>query len=245
MKLKQNMELFMLCILIGIGIVYLKLFASYPENMVNIIRGVWLLVTYYLEIAGFKVISDFLQMFSANQLFFMFVLIHIVVGAVLVGIFKNRFQKGADIILASPYKVIRWGLLWYFLMVATMLIFLISVVGIPVAGVVFTLLFVISALGGVSIAVALGINVRRGLNVKSKSVFVSYLLGEFVLSVCTSVGVFTGVVLLFILPVFSLGTVWCAVMNRFVYKGIPDDFDDDTNKFDRNRIRDIITNGVD
>lgn len=247
MKLRQNFELFMFCILIGIGIVYLRLFASYPENVVSIIKGIGVLANYYINLLDLTIIENVLEVLSTNQLFFVLVLLQIVFGAVLLKLFGEKFVRGVNIVCSNLYRVIRWGVLWYGLVVVSMVVFFLSVAGISIAGLFLAFLAVVTVIGSVSIAVTVGNSVRKMLNVKNNNIFVLYMLGEFVITLCSSVGVLSGVITIFIMPVLSLGTVWCYIMDRFIYKGYPERFDgddEDTNKFDRNHIRDIITNGV-
>jgi len=245
MKLKQNFELFMLCILIGIGIVYLRLFASYPTDVVNIIKGVWMLFNHYIEILGLDLLSSFFGMFNANQMLFMGVFAQIVLGAILLKLFDRPFKNGAELLETNPFRVIRWGIIWYLLLVFSMIVFLLSVVGIGVAFAAGIVIVAISLLSGVSVALALGGQLKSILGVKSESIFIRYLLGEFIIALCTSVGVFSGVVICFMMPVLSLGIVWCSIMDKFIFKGSArKNEDDSSNKFDRDRIRDIITNGV-
>jgi len=245
MKLRQNFELFMLCVLIGIGIVYLRLFASYPTNVVNIVKGIWLLLNYYVDVLGLDLLSSFFGMFSANQMLFLMVLTQIIVGAVLLKLFKERLKNGAQILETNPFRVIRWGIIWYLLLIFTMIVFTLSVVGIGIAFAVGFVIVLISLISGVCIALTLGNQLKGLLGVEKRSIFIVYMLGEFVIALCTSVVALTGVIICFMIPVLSLGIVWCSIMDKFIYKGSARNENDKTDKFDRNRIRDIITNGVD
>jgi len=245
MKLRQNFELFMLCVLIGIGIVYLRLFASYPTNVVNIVKGIWLLLNYYVDVLGLDLLSSFFGMFSANQMLFLMVLTQIIVGAVLLKLFKERLKNGAQILETNPFRVIRWGIIWYLLLIFTMIVFTLSVVGIGIAFAVGFVIVLISLISGVCIALTLGNQLKGLLGVEKRSIFIVYMLGEFVIALCTSVVALTGVIICFMIPVLSLGIAWCSLMDKFIYKGSARNKDDKTDKFDRNRIRDIITNGVD
>ena len=244
MKLRQNLELFMLCILIGIGIVYLRLFASYPANAVNIVKGIWVLINHYIDVLGLEKLGELIGMFSANQMMFMLVLSQIVVGAFLLLIFKENFINGAEILETNLFRVIRWGTVLYLLIVLTMIIFFLSVVGIAFTLILGTFLILVSFISGVSIALFFGKQMQGLLGIRKKNMFILYLLGEFVVAMCTSVGVFSGAVILFMIPVISLGIMWCTFMDKFIYKGTARNNDDESNKFDRDRIRDIITNGV-
>ena len=200
MKLKQNFELFMLCILIGIGIVYLRLFASYPANAVNIAKGIWLIINHYIEVFGLEKLGGFIGMFSGNQIMFLLVLTQILVGAILLLIFKVSFINGAEILETNPFRVIRWGIILYLLAVLTMVVFFLSVVGIVFTFAIGAVLIVISLISGVSIALFFVKQLQGFLGIKKRSIFILYLLGEFILAMCTSVGVFSGVVILFMIP---------------------------------------------
>ena len=244
MKLRQNFELLMLCVLIGIGIVYLRLFASYPENVVNIVKGIGMLLNYYAQVLGLDLLSSFFTIFTANQIMFLMVLAQIIVGAIFLRLFNERLNNGAQILETNPFRVIRWGIIWYLLLIFTIIVFTLSVVGIGVAVAVGFVLVLISLISGVCIAITLGRQLNSILGIEISNIFIVYLLGEFVIALCTSVNVLSGVVLCFMIPVLSLGIAWCSVMDKFIYKGSARNNDDKTDKFDRNRIRDIITNGV-
>ena len=244
MKLRQNFELFMLCILIGIAIVYLRLFASYPANVVNIVKGIWQLLNYYAGAMGLSLLSNFFSMFTANQMMFLMVLIQIIIGAVLLKLFRERLVNGAQILETNPFRVIRWGIIWYLFFVFTMIVFTLSVVGVGIALTFGFIMVVISLVSGVCIALTLGDQLKGILGIEKRSIFIVYMIGEFVIALCTSVNVLSGVVLCFMIPVLSLGVAWCSLMDKFIYKGSARHKDEKTDKFDRNRIRDIITNGV-
>ncbi len=244
MKLRQNFELLMLCILIGIAIVYLRLFASYPANVVNIVKGIWQLLNYYAEVLGLDLLSSFFGMFTANQMMFLMVLTQIIVGAMLLKLFRERLENGAQILETNPFRVIRWGIIWYLLLIFTMIVFALSVVGLGITFAFGLIIVVISLISGVCIALTLGDQLKSILGIGKRSIFIVYMLGEFVIALCTSVNVLSGVILCFMIPVLSLGIAWCSLMDKFIYKGSARNKDDKTDKFDRNRIRDIITNGV-
>lgn len=244
MKLRQNFELLMLCILIGIAIVYLRLFASYPANVVNIVKGIWQLLNYYAEVLGLDLLSSFFGMFTANQIMFLMVLTQIIIGAVLLKLFREKLVNGSQILETNPFRVIRWGIVWYLLLIFAMIVFALSVVGLGITFAVGFIIVVISLISGVCIALTLGDQLKSILGIEKRSIFIVYMLGEFVIALCTSVNVLSGVILCFMIPVLSLGIVWCSLMDKFIYKGSARNDDDKIDKFDRNRIRDIITNGV-
>lgn len=244
MRIKQSFELLMICIIIGIGIVYLRLFAPYPQGVINLLSGIRTIIDYYVEIIGLSAFTDLLNRFTANQILFIIVLLQIVKGAVLILLFKDKFIKGSKILNTNLFRTIRWGMILYLLVFSTMVVMLVSVAGMSIGLLVALIIIIVSILGGVSIAIYIGTNIGELLGIRSKSVYVAYMLGEFVYAICINVSVLVGVFILFILPVLSFGVIWCYIMDKYIYKGTPMDDDSKMNRFDRDRIRDIITNGV-
>lgn len=246
MEKRHSFELFIFCILIGIGIVYLRLFAVYPDNLVNILKGIGTLVNYYIEALNISFLPNVSDITASHKFIFLLVLMHIVIGAVMLKVFEGGFRKSVNIFIENLFRVIRWGIVLYMLMAMSFLILMFSVAGSIGAVAIAAVVAVISLIGGVSVAVAVGFNVKRLLNIKA-DIVIMYLLGEFVIAICTSVSVLCGAIVLFVVPVLSLGVTWCYFIDKFIYKVPVSKFDDDysdKNNFDRESIRNIITGGI-
>ena len=230
--------------LIGIGIVYLRLFSSYPDSMVYLIKGIMALVNYYLEALNVTFLTSLFASVSSHKIIFIAVLLHIIIGGLILSVFEEKYRKSINILLSNICRVIRWGFILYVLLGMSFLILLFSVAGSAGAAIIAVLLTATTLIGGVSVAVAIGYNVKKMLNIRA-NLLIMYMLGEFVMAICTSVSVLAGAVVLFILPVLSLGTAWCYIMDKCIYKAPISAFRDNEKHFDRDRMREIITEGID
>ena len=77
----------------------------------------------------------------------------VVIGLILLFIFKNTAEQGTMIMIKKPIKVIAIGNVVYILGLILFFIFTVSVIGLPVAIIIGILGYIISFLGGISLAI--------------------------------------------------------------------------------------------
>ncbi|OUQ58704.1 hypothetical protein B5E58_05840 [Tyzzerella sp. An114] len=228
------------------GILFLRLIADYPSGIVNFSEGIVIIAERIVIALGLEEIVLTLGKFPGMALIFVSGIFQVVIGLILLFIFKNKAEQGTMIIIKKPVKVIGFGNVIYILALALFFLFTISVVGIPVALIIGTIIYIISFIGSVPLAIFFGYNICQALNVSGYT-YIYYMMGSFFMVLCKSIYAVGGAFTFYIFPVLSIGIVAIMILNRFIFKmsyKIEFPTKRDNERFDRKKIKDIITKGL-
>lgn len=129
---------------------------------------------------------------------------------------KSFFEQGSMTIVHEPLRVLRNGLLAYFICIALIFMFLISVVGFPIAVLILLLLYIFILLGEISLSIVIGYFILPRPN-KTLS-YANMMVGAIIISIVGYIP-FVGVVAKYVLlPLLCLGMLSCCIMNGFIKK---------------------------
>lgn len=178
------------------------------------------------------------------MLIFIFTLVQMIIGLLFLTIFRQSVTQGTDLMTKKPTEVIKSGIVLYCFFVSTIAVFVYSIIGIPIAAILFVLLNFFICIGGVPLAIYIGRLVEDWIGIQAKMP-VHYLLGSFIMMVCESVFGVGNAFLFFIFPVLSLGEAFLffaeCIFRRPAWKG--NRITKEELAFDREKMRDIIKKG--
>lgn len=240
-------ETFLVCFVVTAGIVYLRLIANYPAEVILIIDGMLGMVEAVIVAFGLSYFIEYIQSIPPFVILLVTSGIQVLFGLLFMRIFKNFMEQGSILILKKSSDVIKSGLVIYVCCGVVIAIFMYSIVGMPVAVFVGISAHIVSSVGRIPMAIYTGYVVEGLLGVKGHT-YTYYLFGSFILMLCESVFGVGIAFLFFIIPVISLGVVFTMWINRYVLRIHYDtEFLSKTVKenFDRDKIRDIINKGFD
>ena len=141
--------------------------------------------------------------------------------------------------------VVKKGLVIYMARVFLIFLFAYSIIGIPVAVFILVTAILMDLHGMVAVAVNIGNIVQDVFNGNDRRMSYNYIIGAIVMMMCVNVHAVGITLLMFIFPVVSVGAMFCATEKRFLNKpSLGDANNDENTRFDRRKIRDIITKEV-
>lgn len=247
MRFSKKYESLIFCLIISVGIISLRLIASYPSEITNFTSHLVETVNSTIDVLGLSKLLNFMQNIPVWAAIIINGFANIFIGIVFLLIFKKSVKQGSMVILNSIGSVIFYGLIIYLLGLSVVLIFAYSVIGIPISAFMVFSSGIVVYIGNISVAVYVGYIIQEKLSIKGGTV-IYYLFGSFVMIICKSVYAFGAAFIFFIFPVLAIGTVFVTFINKYFlnisYK-IEYDNDKKNKKFDRKKIRDIITKGLD
>lgn len=243
---KNLFDRLLIYLVIITGIIYLRTTDSYSREIVEIAL---MLESSGLGIAGYIGLDWAVDLISAAPYgAFMAIsgLVYTILGVLLLAVFKENAGRGAAVMLKMPGKVIGVGHASFLLICIAIAALSISVVGIPLAAVIFALVNIAVFFGGIPLSVFMGHNICSRLNVRG-NIYIYYLMGRFLIVLCQSIAV-TRALCFYVFYALSLGIILISLLNKYYY-GVScyADFGQHGTKesFDRKKIRDIITRGID
>jgi hypothetical protein len=132
---------------------------------------------------GFKFGSELISFLGA-----------LIIGYIYFKLFGKHFEKTADLISSSFWKTFGIGFLVSIAFIPALIIMLITIIGIPVAGVAIPTFMIVSYLAKLIVGLALGKWISQKFNWKMSTfaVFALGLLVIYVLKMIPVVGIFTG-----------------------------------------------------
>ena len=228
------------------GILFLRLSADYSNDIINFSEGTVIIAQKILIALGLEEVIKFLLEIPVFTLICASGIFHIVIGLFVLKIFKNRVEQGAMIMIKKPSKVIALGNFVYLLGIILFFVFAISIIGLPIAFIIGLIIHIAVFLGKISLAVFFGYNICQILKVSGYT-YMYYMIGSFFIILCQSVYTIGVAFALYVFPVLSIGSFIITIMNRFVFKmsyKVEFETTRQKQKFDRKKIRDIITKGL-
>lgn len=241
----KKWNLFAVCLIICVGILSLRLVAEYPAGLVYFAKSLMGMMENVIAVFGLSSAAEALKGIPLKVLFVVVGVIEVIVGFLFFLLFKRPFEQGAQILLNTPFQVIRYGLAIYLLGIGVIVVFIYSVVGVPVAAGALIIMRVLSWIGNISLAIFFGYSIKQWLNIKGNR-YLYYFLGSFIMAICATVYAFSAAFILFIFPVLSLGILFVLFLNKHIFQiSMDTDFSaTDKKDFDRRKMRDIITKDI-
>ena len=149
------------------------------------------------------------------------------------------WEQGTMILLKKGNTVLKTGITLYIMIVAVIAIFIYSIVGLPIGGIMILLTHIAVSFGRIPIMIFLGYLLLQQFCIKGE-IYLYYMIGSFVMLLFESVSIIGGAFLFFVFPVFALGMDMLLFLYYFVYQcRLPVEFEQ-KHKFDRKKMRDII-----
>lgn len=242
MKIKRFNSFLMFIGIITI-LLSLRLFSNYPKEISLFVESVIVVVEKIIIALG---ISEFIFLFQKIPFLYVIIFFDIacfLIGVIFITFFKKGIEQGAMSIVKSPFSVIKTGNILYFMIFSVVFIFIISVIGIPIALLIFLITILFLFWGNLCLSVYLGYNICQYLKSK-KNIYIYFLIGSIVKVSCKVLYAFGLAFVLYIFPVFSLGIVCVTFYNKFILKMSYKIELYGKDKFDRNKIKDIIKKGL-
>lgn len=177
---------------------------------------------------------------------FSFCVISFAIGYLILKAKPKAMKTGSAIFSAEIAKVIKRGLFIYFMRAVLVFVFVYSVVGIPIAVAIIILTKIVDIVGMVPVAVNIGASIQEAINGNDRRMEYNYIIGAIAMLISANVYAVGCALILFIFPVLSFGTISCMIEKRVFCMPIDtSEFENKKDKFDKNKIRDIITKGLD
>ncbi len=228
------------------GILFLRLIADYPTDIIDFSTGIVIIFEKIMIALGLQNFIIIMSRIPLIALVFASGIFKIVIGLILLFIFKSTAEQGTMIIIKKPIKVIAIGNIVYILELILFFIFTLSVIGLPIAVIIGILGYITSFLGCIPLAMFFGYNICQILNVSGYT-YMYYMIGSFFMVLCQSVYAIGVAFSMYVFPVLSIGIFIILLLNRFVFKmSYKIEFNTKREKepFDRKKIKDIITKGL-
>ncbi|MDR1541351.1 MAG: hypothetical protein LBU32_25820 [Clostridiales bacterium] len=159
----------------------------------------------------------FLRLMPFWVLYVWAVIIKAAIAAIAFSLKKNLFSQAAGFILYNPIKVIGNGLLGYFAFLAVMIVFALSVFGIPVAVLLFFALWVISFMGEVSLGLAAGFLFCGSIKRKA-SASACMAMGVVAIEVLRKLPFLGYIISMLLLPIICAGVMFTLYYEGYVKK---------------------------
>ena len=158
---------------------------------------------------------------------------------------SNKVSNLTKIMKYEFCDVVKKGLVIYIARVSLVFLFAYSIIGIPVAVFILITAILVDLYGMVAVAVNMGDVVQEVFNGSDRRMSYNYIIGATVMMMCVNVHAVGITLLMFIFPVISVGAIFCDVEKKFLKKPVlGNDPKDENTKFDRRKIRDIITKEI-
>ncbi len=183
---------------------------------------------------------DFIPI-SANDKSIILSAVYFVIGIVFFSFNTALFEQGAMAIVNEQKSIIKYGILGYGIILCIIVVFLFSIVGAGISIVLVYVVFVLTALGKVSLALLIGFYTMR-----FKYRYMNILIGYAVVFLLENMPFFGWFVSAVYIPIITIGAVYVSIMNYINKKFYePMFYENKRNEFDRQKIYDkIISNDI-
>ena len=239
MKKIKKADLFLLYLSVLLGIGCLRFFRGYPAILIKLFNSFVTLSENMVNYFGLTQLAVFLQNVPTRGLLILIGVMQISIGFVILFLFRSTIEQGTALLLQKSSAVMKTGSILYAMIFAVIIVFIYSVVGLPIGGIFVILLHIFIMLGKMPIAVFCGYSLLEQFHIKAET-YLYYLTGSFVMLLFESVYMIGNAFLFFIFPVMALGVDMLLFLYRFVYQcSLPVEFLEKKD-FDRKKMRDII-----
>ncbi len=227
-----------------IGTLLLRLVGDYPDQVYSLARGFSDCAASIAQYFNLTDIMIALHNIPAKLVITILGGLQILIGFLVLCVFRNQMEQGAMILLKEWGNVLKSGLACYFMLGAIIGIFIYSLVGISVGATTILISQTLIFIGRIPLSIFLGYLLMERISISKGYTILYFFIGGFVMLFFECVYAIGGAFIFFVFPVFALGTLYCMIVNRYVFHisyGV--DFSSKMGKkpFDRKKIKDIIT----
>ncbi|MGL4791679.1 MAG: hypothetical protein ACRCW1_09740 [Anaerotignaceae bacterium] len=245
MKNKTGFFHLIMCFIVVITILSFRQVFVYPQEIVVICHTLLNTFLNIMDALNLMVVLKFIEGVPSVILLTALGIFSVMIGFIVLK-FKEEEAKYATVALKSEVsKVIRYGLIFFCAKYILFIIFLYSVVGIPIAVGIIAITTILEIIGGIPVAIAIGGCIQDLVNGNDRRVTYNYTIGALAILFCINVYAVGCTFFLFVFPVLSYGTFVLNMENR-IFKRTYKDLECFNGKysFDRRKIKDIITKGL-
>ncbi|MDR2899257.1 MAG: hypothetical protein LBU94_02985 [Clostridiales bacterium] len=169
-------------------------------------------ILYSTEYRSFRLVYD--GRFPTFVIILVLCLLRQVICAVIYGFKPGFFQQSSVLLAEDPPEIIQFGLITYFLALATALMFLFSVVGAVISLFIVMILAVMVLTGLTGFEIALGSLLSAALG-RKENPYVCLICGGIIVELLTFIPVFGVTANVIFLPILCLGVLWGGFVNGF------------------------------
>ena len=237
-KMKKA-DWFLIYITVVIGITLLRISKGYPYGLVQFLNSFVELTEKIIGYFGLTKLFHILHCFSIKWILFCIGSIQMALGYLILFLFRNTWEQGAMILLKKGSDVLKTGICLYIMLFAVVLMFIYSVVGLPIGAILLLLGYIAEMFGRIPIAIFLGYLLLQQFQIKGET-YLYYIIGSFIMLLFENVYLIGSAFLFFVFPVIALGVDMLLIVYYFVYKCSFTIEWEHQQKYDRNKIRNII-----
>lgn len=218
----------------------------FPKEIVSISSAIFEDISSVIVAFRLMDIVHAVENISWTAIIFSFCVISFLIGYLVLKAKPKAMKMGSAIFSAELSKVIKRGLFIYVMRAILIFVFVYSVVGIPVAIAIIFLTKIVDIVGMVPVAINIGANIQEIINGNDRRMEYNYIIGAIAMLISANVYAVGGALFLFIFPVLSFGTISCMIEKKvFCMPVDTSEFENKEDRFDKKKIRDIITRGLD
>lgn len=245
MKVTNKVKCVLLCVIVCSVILWLRLMTNYPNEIILLSKGLLADFDGLINAFGFGKISAVISGLPLAVIMLGLELPAILVGLIMIRFFPGKAVQGAATLFYDISDVVKLGICAFLTLGGLIAVFMYSVVGAPIALAIFTVSRITGFIGRVPLAIFVGYAVSDFLKVERRGLYSSFILGSVLMSISCCVYAIGGAFSFFVYPVLAWGIVCQMVRNKGLFRHYSV-FDEGRgkNRFDKSRISDIITDGL-
>lgn len=239
----KKLENFAVYSAIIVGTLMLRFVGDYPDGLVEFLKSNVYLAVKIADYFGLVNVVNILINIPSKVLLLLLGILHMVAGFCALKMKKSQMEQGVMLLLDELPQVVKSGIVLYGMLLALLVISIYSVVGIPFAAFLLSVTEIIIILGRIPLAIFFGYLLMERLSVAGYT-YLYFFIGGFFMLLCETVYGVGGAFLFFVFPVLAMGALFTLLLYRCGYRvSLPVRFPTSASseKFDRNKIRDIIT----
>lgn len=240
MNTMRKSDWFLLYVIVVIGITLLRISRGYPQEISQFMNNFVELTQNIIDYFGLTKLFYVLKEIPVKWLLLLADSIQMAIGFLILFLFRTTWEQGTMILLKKSTDVLKAGIYLYIMLFAAVAVFIYSVVGLPIGGILILLQHIAVSFGRIPIAIFLGYMLLQQFHINGE-IYLYYMIGSFIMLLFENMYIIGGAFLFFIFPVFALGVDMLLLLYHFVYQcNIPVELGQQHTKFDRKKIRDII-----
>ncbi|MGE4214924.1 MAG: hypothetical protein AB7E42_09125 [Anaerotignaceae bacterium] len=242
---KKKLIHIVVCLVVCGFILSLRHAFIFPEEIVSVSRAIFDDITGVIVAFRLMDIVRALENIPWSVITSSFCFISFGIGYLILKSKPKTMKIGSAIFSEELVKVIKRGLFIYLMRAMLIFVFIYSVVGIPVAVAIIFITKIVDIVGMVPVAVNIGSSIQETINGNDRRIEYNYIIGAIAMLISSNVYAVGCALFLFVFPVLSFGTVSCMIEKKVFCMPIDtSEFEKKKDKFDKNKIRDIITKGL-
>lgn len=140
-----------------------------------------------------------------------------ILGLLFLSFWMNTLGQGSMVLSEQPVQVLKVGVTIFLMFVALILIFILSVIGIPIAILILFFGYILISIGQVSLAIFIGVWIEAKIQTQMH-IYLYFLIGSAILELSKSIPVLGFLSSWLLIPVVSIGVLGQLVLNHWVYR---------------------------